>query len=78
MRHPKLKAFVLAAFLITALAAPARVTRAEEPDPGTEAGPKKVLRYTACALGLATAETPIHAVAALLGCIKMCLDELPR
>ena len=67
--------FAAAALAALALALPVAAARADDAVPPAEEGPKTVLKYAACAGGLAFATDPGSAFAAILYCVKTFLDE---
>ena len=69
---------LLPMLLALALAAPLRAAIADDLDPPTVDGPKRVMRYLSCAGALASSITVPQVVGAILICIRVFLDELPR
>jgi len=74
---PKSVRLPLAAAALAALvlAHPVRPARAGDVTPSPEEGPKTVVKYAACAGGLAFASDLASAYAAILYCVKTFLDE---
>jgi len=77
MRSRNPARWLLAAVLALALVAPLDAARADDLEPPAD-GPNKVVSYFGCALALATAITPIKIAGAMLICIHVVLDEIPR
>lgn len=64
----------IAALAALALALPA-ASRADDAAPPADDGPKTVVKYAACAGGLALASDFVSAYGAIMYCVKTFLDE---
>lgn len=64
-----------AALVAFALALPAPAARADDAAPPADDGPKTVVKYVACAGGLALANDFVSAYGAIMYCVKTFLDE---